>query len=746
MKARLAGHRHARVCGVPKAHRVSCDAVIDLNVSGNVGVGVTPQGYGPADLQAAYKLPATNADGRTVAVVDAYDLPTAEADLGVYRAKYGLPPCTTGNGCFSKVNQSGGGGPLPTANASWGQEIDLDLAMVSAACPSCKILLVEASNTSQTSLGTAVNTAVSLGASAVSNSYGGAESSSELQADAAYYNHPGVAITASAGDTGFGVSYPAASPYVIAVGGTTLTKDSSSRGFSESAWSGTGSGCSAYEPKPSWQHDTGCTQRTVADISADADPDTGVAVYDSTPNQGESGWLVAGGTSASAPFVAGVYTLSESVTNANYPAAAPYAHTASLWDVTSGANGVCSPAYLCTAVTGFDGPTGLGTPDGSAAFSGGAETIDPATPSAPTAVTATAGTDQAVVSWSAPADDGGSPVVGYVVTPIRAGVAMPAHSFTATATTQTLTGLTAGVSYTFTVAAVNAVGRGATSDPSAAVIPTDPVWLYYQHLGGAASYLGTPLASEVAAPRGGLAQDFHGGTIYWSPATGAHAVQGGILAKYKGLGGPAGVLGYPITDQINSPDKVGRYTNFAAPGGASIYWSPATAAHDLYGPIRTKWVSLGAEHGPLGYPKLDEAIAPDGVGRQSSFAGAGGPYLYWSPSTGAHEVVGVILAKYRAAGGPKSLLRYPTSDQAHTTRNVGLENHFTLGSIYWSPPTGAHIVPLLYQNAWAALGWEHGWLGYPTSDEYAISGGRRINFQHGYLTYNAWAGRVIATH
>lgn len=335
-----------------------------------------PPGYGPADLQSAYALPSTTAgSGQTIAIVDAYDDPTAEKDLGVYRSQYGLPACTTANGCFKKVNETGGSTP-PSSNASWGQEISLDLDMVSAVCPNCHILLVEANSASFADLGTAENTAASLGANAISNSYGGSESSSESSYDSSYYNHPGHAITVSSGDGGYGVEYPAASQYVTAVGGTSLTRTSNARGWSESVWStssteGAGSGCSAYEPQPSWQSAISaltavCSRRAVADVSAVADPNTGVAVYDSTAYLGQSGWMVFGGTSVASPMIASVYGLAGNAGSVNY-GSNPYSHTGSLWDVTTGSTASCG-SILCTAAAGWDGPTGLGTPNGSAAF------------------------------------------------------------------------------------------------------------------------------------------------------------------------------------------------------------------------------------------------------------------------------------------------------------------------------------------------------------------------------------------
>jgi subtilase family serine protease len=293
--------------------------------------------------------------------------------MNTYRSTYGLPACTTANGCFKKVNQSGVQGSYPANNQGWGLEVSLDLDMVSAVCPKCHVLLVEATSNANANLYAAVDTAARLGATAISNSYGGSESSTDPSTNV-HYNHPGIPITVSSGDSGYGVEYPAASPYVTAVGGTTLNRASSARGWSESAWSGAGSGCSAYEPKQSWQTDGGCARRTVADVSAVADPNTGVAVYDSNCSfvnqligQCFKGWGVVGGTSASSPIVASVYALAGNGASVTY-GSFPYSHTSALNDVTSGSNGSCGGTYLCTGVAGFDGPTGLGTPNGTGAF------------------------------------------------------------------------------------------------------------------------------------------------------------------------------------------------------------------------------------------------------------------------------------------------------------------------------------------------------------------------------------------
>ncbi|MGW5258130.1 S53 family peptidase [Streptomyces sp. NPDC004012] len=387
----------ARSCAVPKKKgEMACNA---LRVTGGITAfqqqraraeGITakalspkaaadaPTGYGPGDLQDAYGLTdaaSSNGSGRTIAIVDAYDDPNAESDLAAYRSYYGLPECSTDNGCFKKVSQTGSTTSLPTADSGWAGEISLDLDMASAVCPNCNITLVEAKSSSMANLGTAVNEAVKLGAKYVSNSYGGSESSSDTGYDTSYFKHPGVAITVSAGDEAYGAEYPAASRYVTAVGGTKLSTSSNSRGWTESVWhtsstEGTGSGCSAYDAKPAWQTDTGCTKRMIADVAAVADPATGVSVYD-TYGDG-TGWATYGGTSASSPIIAGVYALAGTPSSSSYPAQFPYyaAGTSALNDVTSGSNGSCSTSYFCTARSGYDGPTGWGTPEGTSAFTG----------------------------------------------------------------------------------------------------------------------------------------------------------------------------------------------------------------------------------------------------------------------------------------------------------------------------------------------------------------------------------------
>jgi subtilase family serine protease len=364
--------RSIHVCPGPGAPGdARCHAHVVVDEHGAPAATLAPRGYGPADLYAAYNLGtlATGStwdwNGQTIAIVDAYDHPYAESDLNVYRSQFGLPPCTTTNGCFRKIDQNGGN-RYPRANCGWAQEISLDLDMASAICPRCKILLVEAASNSFSNLAAAVNQAVAKGANVISNSYGGSESSSVVSAYAGAYKHPGVVITASSGDGGYGVEIPAAFNTVVAVGGTSLRGSVLTDVWTETVWSGAGSGCSAYVSKPTWQKDAGCVRRTVADVAAVADPATGVAVYDSYSCQGAKGWLVFGGTSVSAPIIASVYALAGNASNAT--AQSLYSTPASLFDVTSGSNGSCGGSYLCTGGIAYDGPTGNGTPNGMLSF------------------------------------------------------------------------------------------------------------------------------------------------------------------------------------------------------------------------------------------------------------------------------------------------------------------------------------------------------------------------------------------
>jgi subtilase family serine protease len=479
-------HYTAQCATSSKAGVMHCMSLkrTDVKAMTESTLAVTPNatvsGYGPTQLQSAYNIAsaaASNGAGETVALVDAYDYPTAESDLATYRSQFGLSACSSSSGCFKKVSQTGSTTSLPPAapaSDDWTGEEALDMDMVSAVCPKCNILLVEATSPTTANLGTAVNEAVTLGAKFVSNSYGGSESSSDPTYDNSYYNHPGVVVTASSGDGGYGVEYPAASRYVTSVGGTALSTASNSRGWTESVWStssteGAGSGCSADDAKPTWQTDTGCSKRTVSDVSAVADPATGVAVYDTYNNEG--GWNVYGGTSVASPLIAAVYALAGVPASGTYPASFPYAHTGNLNDVTSGSTASCSPAYLCTAEVGYDGPTGLGTPNGLVAFGGSASTGNTVTVTNPGSQSATVGT--AVSLQISATDSASGQTLTYSASGLPAGLSISsgglisgtpttAGSSSTTVTATDTTGASGSATFTFTVS-TSGGGGGCTA-------------------------------------------------------------------------------------------------------------------------------------------------------------------------------------------------------------------------------------------------------------------------------------------
>lgn len=354
-----------RACAVLQlGDDVLCDALIRTDVRSTQRNPHVLSGLTPNDLHKAYNIPATGGNGRIIGIVDAQDNPNAESDMGTYRARFHLPPCTTANKCFRKINQKGVSGKYPAGNSGWGKEISLDLDMASAVCPACRIVLVEATSASFVNLGISVDTAVAAGAKVVSNSYGGAE----FAAYDRHYDHKGVTIVASSGDGGFstGPEQPASLGTVVAVGGTTLVAAPGARGWTESAWSGGGAGCSQLVAKPSWQHDTGCTNRTLVDISAVADPASGVVISDTFGTGGT--WFEVGGTSVSTPIVASLFALSGNTASPDAAQKFWKSQGSDLYDTIAGSDGACFPFYLCTSGPGYDAPTGWGTPNGLGAF------------------------------------------------------------------------------------------------------------------------------------------------------------------------------------------------------------------------------------------------------------------------------------------------------------------------------------------------------------------------------------------
>jgi len=454
-------HPVARSCALPtKAHVMACNSLRRTDVkakrASEISPNATPSGLGATNIVSAYSLNTAGGSGVTVAIVDAYNDPNAAADLAVYRSQYGLSACTVANGCFSQVSQTGSS-TLPTSDTGWAGEISLDLDMVSAACPLCHILLVEATSATDANLYAAENYAAAH-ANYVSNSWGGSEYSGETSDDT-NFNHPGVAITVSSGDSGTGAEYPATSKYVTAVGGTSLSTSSTTRGWTETAWSSAGSGCSSYESKPSWQTvTTGCSNRAEADVSAVADPNTGVAVYQT---YGASGWSVYGGTSASAPIIAAVYALAGTPGSSDYPASYPYSHSSNLYDVTSGSNGSCG-APICTAGTGWDGPTGLGTPNTSAAFAAGTTSsgVTVTNPGSKTGVVGTAASLTVSASggtgsytWTASGLPTGLSIASS--TGVISGTPTTAGTYSTTVTATDTASATGSATFTWTISSVS---------------------------------------------------------------------------------------------------------------------------------------------------------------------------------------------------------------------------------------------------------------------------------------------------
>jgi hypothetical protein len=486
-------------------------------------------GLTPAELASAYAYSPAGGGGQTVALVDAYDAPTIEQDLATFDANYGLPACTTANGCFAKVGETGSATSLPKADTrGWSVEIALDVETVHSVCQQCKVLLVEASTETLADLARSVTEAVKLGATEISNSYGALESQFHAAEEGAY-NVPGVVVTASSGDSGYlnwdflasqGVApgqadAPATLPQVVAVGGTALSLDTLGKRTAEAVWndsgrpnveefkqfSATGGGCSGLFAAPSWQLQepgwaaTGCaTNRLASDVAAVGDPYTGFDIYDTYAYEPSfaTGWMTVGGTSLSSPIVSALYALAGGSRGTAYPAATLYAHSAqagSFYDVTEGGDGYCDAVApgpcgepevnellgnvdcegttSCDAAPGFDGPSGVGAPNGLAAFASAAIApgVSTGTPTSVTAISAIA---------TATVNPNGQTVTACAFeygTSTAYGTSVPCASppgsgVAPVAVAASLVGLAAATPYHFRIVATNASGTAYGADAS----------------------------------------------------------------------------------------------------------------------------------------------------------------------------------------------------------------------------------------------------------------------------------------
>jgi len=550
---RLREASSARVCAAARAPVASCTAVRldasslsagELRASAAAqaaerAAGVRPAvtykepfpGYlTPQQLHAAYSLPDEAPSAQTIAVVDAFDDPTAEADLAVYDEQFGLPACTTANGCFRKLDEQGRTSPLPPEDGEWASEISIDVQMAHAICESCDVLLVEASSEEMSDLGAAVNTAVEAGATEISNSYATPEEASLAgyfaELAAADYEHPGVVVTAASGDCGYldeecigapgAANFPADAPSVVAVGATELTGKNGK--WTSTVWKGSGSGCSALFATPPWQEAaigyaaTGCGgARSLVDVAAVGDPSTGVDVYDSTPEgSGEpTGWGVWGGTSVASPIVAAEFALAGGAHGVRYPAATLYSHlgeAGSLYDVTSGANGSCATSS-CEATSGFDGPSGVGSPLGVGAFAVSGVPVD----ASPPAISGNA--EEAQTLAAQPGNWSNSPTsTGYQWLRCKGGGCTAVAG--ATGSTYELGAQDVGATMVLRESAANADGQGvpADSQPTATVVSDAPSLLRFSPssgvTGSTVTIYGTGLRSATGVELGSLAARF----------------------------------------------------------------------------------------------------------------------------------------------------------------------------------------------------------------------------------------------
>lgn len=631
-------------------------------------------GFSAQDLQSAYKLPSgTAGSGQTVAIVDAYDDPNAQADLNAYRSTYNLPPCESG--CFTKVNQEGKT-TYPKGDSGWAEEISLDIDMVSAACPKCHILLVEANNNSFQNLGTAENEAATLGATEISNSYAAREiemGKTQVEEDGSkYYKHSGIPITAASGDAGYdnenpctnelekcinlSPSFPADLASVIAVGGTSLESAAGTRGWTESVWIGSGSGCTLYLAKPAWQTDKGCANRTDNDIGGEASPSTPVSLYD-TYSLPQPGWQVVGGTSASTPLAAGAIALESSTLRAE-GSEGIYKHSSNWFDVTSGTNWLgndhtpeCSAKYLCHGQVGYDGPTGVGTPNG------GATTTPPSSVTeAATGVTTTGAALSGIVNAEA------SKTTYYFQygPSTQYGGEAPAGGAESSGTiphavTQTISGLQMAAIYHYRLVAKNAGGTTYGLDRTFSTAPK----VYLSQFGSKGTTEGkfeAPQWTATDAKGDVWVTDFSNNRIEEFSSTGTFMQMCGSKGSGEGqFNGPTGIAVNPTGDfyrggYIYVSDSGNNRIEVFSPECkfAEKYGESGSGNGQLSGPMG---LAFGAENDPYYKRPHVLMVADSGNNRVESFN--------WSIS-GAQRKAGEFVTTYGSKGAGEGQFVDPT--------------------------------------------------------------------------------------